>query len=72
MPLTLPSRPDLSRLRMLAKARLAAMRRGDPAALAGLQSWFGDATPATARLSQAQTVLARDYGLPAGRCWLPR
>ena len=58
----LPSRPDLRQLRHQAKDLLRAFRRGDPLAIAD----FADHHPlrldaTTARLSDAQLVLARSY-----------
>src|SRR5690349_12929064 len=59
----LPSRPDLRQLRHQAKDLLRAFRRGDPTAIAD----FADHHPhrldaTTARLGDAQFVLARSYG----------
>ena len=62
MPLRLPSRADSSRLRGLAKALVADIRKGDETALLRLRVYFPDIARPTAKLSQAQTTLAREYG----------
>ena len=62
----LPVRPDLRQLRIQAKELLRAIRRGDPAAVAELREQHPDhVDPATARLADAQLVLARSYGAPS-------
>jgi hypothetical protein len=64
MPLSLPSRPSLVRLKRLAKELLSAARRGDEPSLLRLRALFASVTADTAKLSEAQTALARDYGFP--------
>jgi hypothetical protein len=60
----LPVRPDLLQLKHQAKDLLRAARRRDPSAAADFQAYHPDAIePATARLADAQVVLARSYGL---------
>jgi ankyrin repeat protein len=61
-----PVRPNLEQLKHQAKDLLRAIRRGDPAAAAELRKHHprrGEA--ADARLTDAQLVLARSYGLPS-------
>ena len=62
MPLHLPSRPNLARLKREAKALLAAIRSGDEQPLMRLRTLFSTVTPQTAKLSEVQTLLARAYG----------
>jgi HEAT repeats len=62
MPLKLPHRPDLAHLRTMSKELLVAARKGETRPLQRLATVFPGVTQQTARLSQAQTVLARDYG----------
>jgi hypothetical protein len=62
MPFNLPSRPNLERLKRLAKDLLAAAQSGNEQALMRLRACFADASPETAQLAQAQTVIAREYG----------
>jgi hypothetical protein len=63
---SLPVRPDLDQLKHQAKDLLRAIRRRDSAALADLASYHPDAIdPATAKLADAQLVLARSYGAPS-------
>lgn len=60
-----PVHPNLVQLRHQAKDLLRAIRRGDPEALATLgKHQARDVDPATAKLADAQFVLARSYGLP--------
>ena len=64
-----PVRPNLDQLKHQAKDLLRAIRQGDPAAVVELRRHHpGKAAkrvePATAKLADAQTVLARSYGLP--------
>ena len=63
MPLLhLPVRPDLDQLKHQAKDLLRAIRAGDPDALADLAEHHPKAIdPASARLADAQLVLARKY-----------
>ena len=58
----LPVRPDLTQLKHQARDLLRAFRRRDPEALALLAEWHPDATPAGAKLADAQHALARSYG----------
>jgi HEAT repeat protein len=67
MPLKLPARPDLDRLRRQAKELLHAARAGADEPLQRLVRFFPTVTPLTAQLSHAQTVIARDYGYPSWR-----
>ncbi|HEY7408015.1 MAG TPA: ankyrin repeat domain-containing protein [Gemmatimonadaceae bacterium] len=63
---SLPVRPNLDQLKHQAKDLLRAIRRRDSAALADLASYHPDAIdPATAKLADAQLVLARSYGAPS-------
>ncbi len=58
----LPVHPNLEQLRHQAKDLLRAIRRGDPAALADLLEHHpAPPEPASARLADAQLVLARSY-----------
>jgi hypothetical protein len=62
----LPVRPDLDQLRHQAKDLLRAIRRDDPAALAELRKHHPEPiAPASAKLADAQLVLARAYGAPS-------
>jgi hypothetical protein len=62
----IPLRPNLDQLKHQAKDLLRAIRHGDPAATAELHQYHPEATdPATARLADAQLVLARSYGAPS-------
>lgn len=61
----LPSSPSLVRLKRMAKDLRAAAQQGEQQGLARLKAVFSDATPASAKLSQAQTVLAREHGYPS-------
>lgn len=59
-----PVRPDLEQLRHQAKDLLRAIRRGDPDALADLNQYQSKPiNPASAKLADAQFVLARSYSL---------
>ena len=60
----LPVRPDLTQLRHQAKDLLRAFRRRDPEALALFAEWHPEATPAGAKLADAQHALARSCGAP--------
>ena len=63
---SLPVRPDLNQLKRQAKELLRAMRRGDADALAELVDHLPEKfDPATARLADAQFVLARSYQAPS-------
>jgi hypothetical protein len=62
-PVTLPPRPDLTRLRDLARAFQRACRAGEPRALARLAAVFPELSSASLPLSKAQTVIARELGL---------
>ena len=75
----LPLSPSLEQLKNQAKDLLEAYRRGDPAALTRVHRWFappdGGAETRSARLSQAQLVLAREHGFPSWArlaVWLSR
>src|SRR5262245_58205921 len=60
----LPVRPDLDQLRHQAKDLLAAVRRGDPQALAELERHAARSDGRAPCLADAQHALARSYGLP--------
>src|SRR5689334_21399102 len=62
---SLPARPDLDQQKKLAKELLRAFRAGDPQAAARMR----DALPDKAELSltDAQYVLAREYGFASWR-----
>ncbi len=58
----LPVRPDLDQLKHQAKDLLRAIHAGDPAAIAELREQHPDPLdPASAKLADAQLVLARSY-----------
>jgi len=61
----LPIRPDLDHLKHEAKALLASVRKGEPAALEDFQTYLPGIDPQQARLSEAQVVLARSYRFPS-------
>jgi ankyrin repeat protein len=62
----LPVRPDLTQLKHQAKDLLRAIRDGDPVALADLELYHPERiAPASARLADAQLVLARSYEAPS-------
>ena len=62
----LPVRPNLDQLKNQAKDLLRAIRRGDPEAIAELQQHHpGRTDPASAKLADAQLVLARGYEVPS-------
>ncbi len=62
----LPIRPDLDQLKHQAKDLLRAIRQGDPAAIADLSAFHSDPPdPASAKLADAQLVLARSYEAPS-------
>ena len=62
----LPVRPDLEQLRHQAKDLLRAIRRGEPDAIAELQQHHPQPpAPESAKLVDAQLVLARSYGAPS-------
>ena len=59
---TLPAHPDVRQLRQQAKDLLRALRRGDPSAIADFADHHPQGRDATtARLADAQLVLARSY-----------
>lgn len=62
MPLALSYRADTSRLRALAKDFVAKARASDAQSLLRLRAWFPNTSPATTKLSEAQTTIAREYG----------
>ena len=59
---TLAARPDLDQQRTLAKELLAAFRRAEPDAVARVRTQLPDKARIT--LTDAQFVLAREYGFP--------
>jgi ankyrin repeat protein len=60
-----PVRPNLEQLKHQAKDLLRAIKQGEPSALAELKKHHPKAiTPESAKLADAQLVLARSYGLP--------
>jgi ankyrin repeat protein len=59
---SLPQRPHLDHLKHEAKALLAAIRAGDAGALARAEAVLGD--KGSIRLTDAQRVIAREYGFP--------
>jgi len=60
-----PVRPNLDQLKHQAKDLLCALRRNEPDALADFRELLPQPIdPATAKLADAQFVLARSYGLP--------
>src|SRR5579863_7074864 len=60
-----PVRPNLDQLKHQAKDLLRAFRRSEPEAIAVFREYSHEAIePATAKLAEAQFVLARSYGLP--------
>ena len=66
MPRHLPVRPNLAQLKHQAKDLLRAMRAGDPSALAELEQHHPKRPdPASAKLADAQLVLARSYEAPS-------
>jgi hypothetical protein len=61
-----PVRPNLDQLKHQAKDLLRAIRRNDPDAVADFHEFHSKPIdPASARLADAQLVLARSYGLPS-------
>lgn len=72
----LPLNPSLEQLKHQAKELLAAYRRGEPDALARVGRYFPPSdTSAALRLSQAQLVMAREYGFASWArfaAWLTR
>ena len=62
----LPVRPDLEQLKHQAKDLLRAIRAGDPSAIAELERYHPKKPdPASAKLADAQLVLARSYEAPS-------
>ena len=60
-----PVRPNLDQLKHQAKDLLRATRRSDPEAVADFREYHTEPIdPASARLADAQFVLARSYGIP--------
>jgi len=59
----LPVRPNLDQLKHQARDLLQAIRRGDADALSDLRTHHRPVDPAHARLTNAQHVLARTYGV---------
>lgn len=70
MPFTLPSRADAERFRTLAKTLVADLRTGDQSALLRMRAWFPDVSRETAKLSQAQMTMAREYGFASWRAMI--
>ena len=63
----LPVRPDLDRLRHQAKDLLRAIHEGDASAIAELHEHHAETIdPSSAKLADAQLVLARSYQAPSG------
>src|SRR5215218_4216574 len=62
---TLPARPDLDQQKKLAKELLRAFRGGDPEAAARMRAELPD--KAELSLTDAQCVLAREYGFTSWR-----
>jgi hypothetical protein len=61
-----PVRPNLDQLKHQAKDLLRAIRQGDPAAIAEFREHHRKPIePSSAKLADAQLVLARSYGLPS-------
>jgi len=61
-----PVRPNLDQLKHQAKDLLRAIQQGDPASVEELHRHHPKPVdPATAKLADAQLVLARSYGLPS-------
>ncbi|HXI97735.1 MAG TPA: hypothetical protein VNG73_02245, partial [Gemmatimonadaceae bacterium] len=64
--LSLPARPSLEQLRKQAKELLKGYRAGDPSAVARFQSHHPrGSSDERLSLSDAQLVLAREYGFPS-------
>jgi hypothetical protein len=62
----LPVRPDLDQLKHQARDLLRAIRRGDPEAIGDLRRYHPNPVePVSARLADAQLVLARSYQAPS-------
>jgi hypothetical protein len=62
----LPVRPDLDQLKHQAKELLHAIRRGDPSAVGDVRQYHPEQiAPASAKLADAQLVLARSYQAPS-------
>ena len=61
-PLSLPARPSLKQLRKRAKELLRAVRAGDPAAIARLETHLSRGRVDAASLAEAQFAIAREYG----------
>jgi ankyrin repeat protein len=59
----LPVRPNLDQLKHQARDLLVAIRRGEPDALSDLRTHHRQIDPAQVRLTDAQHVLARSYGV---------
>lgn len=62
MPRELPARPNLEHLRRQARALHRQLRRRDSGAIERFHAIEPDGDPATAPLTQAQHVIAREYG----------
>ena len=65
----LPVRPNLNQLKRQAKELLRAIRKGDPSAIAELREHHTkNVDPASAKLADAQLVLARSYEASSWPC----
>ena len=60
--MSFPSRPDLSRLKRLARALQRSAAAGDAVALDRLRVTFADLAPSDVKLAHAQLTIAREYG----------
>jgi hypothetical protein len=63
--MSLPSRPDLGRLKRLARTLQRSAAANDPHALERLRALFPELMPDTVKLSHAQLAIAREYGSPS-------
>lgn|GEM_PF-2675809 len=61
----LPALPSLEHLKKQAKDLLASFQSGDTAADERLRQWFPELPVGQIKLTQAQLVLAREYGFPS-------
>ena len=64
-PSELPSLPSLEHLKKQAKDLLASFQSGDTGAVERLRQWFPELPAGQIKLTQAQLVLAREYGFPS-------
>ena len=63
--MSLPSRPDLGRLKRLARTLQRSAAANDRHALERLRALFPELMPDTVKLSHAQLAIAREYGSPS-------